>query len=219
MVATRPEPVALNGDVSNAGEDAIIADAPYSVAVTITGVCPIMFHRWQSDEVDSKAAAPKGSRQKKTDNVEAYVYRNEFGVICLPGEYLRGTLINPSNGSAKYRQDPRSPRKSALDLYRASIISLTLLAPIIRADGTEATTWEYTDRRRVMVQRQGVTRERPCFGEGWSAQVVFMCQAPGYIPPAALHAALNDSGKFVGVGDFRPSYGRFLVTEFRVLPE
>jgi hypothetical protein len=214
-----PEPRALGGDVSNAGEDTILADAPYRVAVTITGVSSILFHRWQSDAVDAKAAAAKGSKAKKTDDTESYVWRNEHRVICLPGEYLRGSLIDPRNGAAKYRQDPRSPRKSALDLYRASVISLTDLAVITRADGTPATSWDYLDRRRVTVQRAGVTRERPAFAAGWSAEVIFMIQSPNYVPPMALHSLLNDAGRLVGVGDFRPTFGRFNVTGFELLAD
>lgn len=213
------EPVALGGDVSNAGESTIVADAPYSVNITITGVAALLFHRWQTEAVEAKARAAKNSAEKKTDNVESYVYRNDDGVICLPGEYLRGSLIDPRNGAAKYRQDPRSPRKSALDLYRASIISLNELNPITRADGTPARAWDYLDRRRVTVQRQGVTRERPAFAAGWSVTVQLMCQSPSYIPPLALHQALNDAGRLVGVGDFRPSFGRFVVSTFEVVRE
>lgn len=213
------EPQALGGDVSNAGEATIQLDAPYRVSVTVTGSSAILFHRWQSDAVEAKANAAKGSAAKKSDDTESYVWRDGDKVICLPGEYLRGSLIDPRNGAAKYRQDPRSPRKSALDLYRASVISLTDLAPITRADGSLATEWDYLDRRRVTVQRNGVTRERPAFAEGWSATVLFMCQSPTYVPPTALHAALNDAGRLVGVGDFRPSFGRFAVTAFEILAD
>jgi len=213
------EAVALGGDVSNAGEETILADAPYRVQVTIEGVAPILFHRWQSDAVDAKAKAAKGSTAKKTDDVESYVWRDTENRICLPGEYLRGTLIDPKNGAAKYRQDPRSPRKSALDLYKASVLALTDLAPLIKADGREATTWDYIDRRRVTVQRQGVTRERPAFNAGWSATIVFLCQSPNYIPPRDLQACLNDAGRLVGVADFRPTFGRFNITHWEVLED
>lgn len=210
---------ALGGDVSNSGESTIQADAPYRVSVTINGTSAILFHRWQSDSVEAKANAAKGSAQKKTDDVDSYIWTDDEGIICLPGEYLRGSLIDPRNGAAKYRQDPRSPRKSALDLFRASIISLTDLAPITKSDGEPAAKWDYLDRRRVMVQRQGVTRERPAFAAGWSATILFMVQSPTYIPPAVLHETLNQAGRLVGVGDFRPSFGRFRVTSFEVLSD
>jgi hypothetical protein len=35
----------------------------------------------------SKSAAAKGSRAKKTDNIETFVYRNDDGELCIPGEY------------------------------------------------------------------------------------------------------------------------------------
>jgi hypothetical protein len=222
MAATRTktngqEPVALGGDVSNSGESTVLADAPYSVAVTVTGVSAILFHRWQTEAVEAKTAAAKGSTAKRTDDIESYIWRNDDGVICLPGEYLRGSIIDPRNGAAKYRQDPRSPRKSALDLFRASIISLTDLGVITKGDGTVANEWDYVDRRRVTVQRNSITRDRPAFRAGWSAEIVLMCQSPTYIPPTVLLETLNTAGRLVGVADFRPSFGRFQVSEFKVL--
>lgn len=213
------EPIELGGDVSNAGESTILADAPYSVEVEVTGTSTILFHRWQTDAIEAKAAAAKGSAAKKSDNIESYVWRDDEDCICLPGEYLRGSIIDPRNGAAKYRQDPRSPRKSALDLYRASIISMTDLGQITRSDGSPALEWDFVDRRRVTVQRSGITRERPAFKSGWKATVVLMCQSPAYIPPTELLKTLNDAGRLVGLADFRPSFGRFAVSNWNVLVE
>jgi hypothetical protein len=213
------EPQGLGGDVSDAGNAQIAMEEPYRVLIEVTGDSVLLFHRWQSDSVDAKAKAAKGSAAKKTDDVESYVWRNENDEICLPGEYLRGSLVDPRNGAAKYRQDPRSPRKSALDLFRAGVVSLTDRAVIIRADGSKADTWDYLDRRRVTVQRNGVTRERPAFNPGWSAEVELMVTTPAYIGPRMLHQTLSDAGRLVGVGDFRPTFGRFSVTRFRVLDE
>jgi len=214
---TTVEPIALNGDVSNAGEATIVADTPYRVAVTIEGDSAILFHRWQSDSIEAKAAAAKGSKTKKTDDVESYVWRNDEGICCLPGEYLRGSMIDPRNGAAKYQQDPRSSRKSALDLFRAGVVSLTDLAVITKADGTVAKDWDYIDKRRVTVQRAGVTRERPAFNAGWQAEVQFMVLLPGYINPSLLRRTLFDGGRLVGVGDFRPTFGRFSIVRWEVI--
>lgn len=211
------EPQSLGGDVSNAGAATIELDAPYRAAVTITGDSAILFHRWQNEAVEAKAKAAKGSKAKKTDDVESYVWRNDDGIICLPGEYLRGSLIDPKNGAAKYRQDPRSPRKSALDLFKAGVLSLTDLAPITRSDGRLAAEWDYIDRRRVTVQRSGITRERPALKAGWSASVLLLVTTPTYVDPITLRQALGDAGRLVGVADFRPSFGRFTVTSFEVL--
>jgi hypothetical protein len=195
--------------VSNDAAATIAFEEPYVVAVAIEGTAPILFHRWSCEAVAEKANAKKNSKAKKTDNIESYVYRNERGQICLPGEYLRQTIIN----AAKFKQDPRSPRKSALDLFKASIIALTELAPL--NGGTEQ--WDYIDQRRVLVQRSAITRMRPAFAKGWTAEMEFSVLMPEYIDPQLFNEVLALSGKLVGTADGRPSYGRFQVTKCSVV--
>lgn len=205
------------GPVSNDALPDIEIGAPYAATVKIQGTSTILFHAWSNEAVAEKAAAKKGSVAKKSDNVESYVYRNQDGHICLPGRYLVGSLTDPRNGAAKYRQDPRSPRKSALDLYRAGVVALTELAPIVPAgqNGPSA-AWDYLDRQRVTVQRAAVTRERPAFYAGWTATVQLAVLTPEYISPSDLLDVLSKAGQLVGVADFRPTYGRFSVTSFDV---
>jgi hypothetical protein len=180
-------------------------EQPWIATVEITGSADLLFHRWSNEAVAEKAKAKKGSDAKKTDNVESYVYRNDEGVICLPGEYLRGAII----GAAKFKQDPRSPRKSAMDLFKAGVISLTALAPL-----GSSTKWDYEDRRRAVVQRNAVTRVRPAFRSGWKCSVDLLINTPEYIDEALLRDVIGMAGRLIGVGDFRPTYGRFDVTKF-----
>lgn len=191
-------------DPTNGAADAISASQPYTVDVTIEGSADILFHRWNCEAVEEKAKAAKGSKAKKTDNVESYLFRDQKGMICLPGEYLRQSIIH----AAKFRQDPRSPRKSAMDLYKAGVTSLTQLATL----GKDK--FDYEHRCRVQVQRNGVTRCRPAFLSGWSAVIQLMVLLPEYIRPNDLHDVVNAAGRLIGVGDFRPTYGRFLVKSF-----
>jgi hypothetical protein len=128
-------------------------------------------------------------------------------MIALPGEYLRGAIIN----AAKYRQDPRSPRKSAMDLFKAGIVSLTPLASL----GVE--DWDYEHKCRVTIQRNGITRTRPALKAGWRATFVLSSVLPEYIPPQMLNEVIGAAGRLVGVGDFRPTYGRFSVVGFKVI--
>ncbi len=182
---------------------------PYVANVTLLGTSNMLFHRWQSDAVQDKAAAPKGSAKKKTDDLESYVWRCEDGTLGLPGEYLRSAVAGKA-GAAKYRQDPRSPRKSALDLYKAGIVSLTDVGTLGVRD------WDYVDRRRVEVQRNGVTRARPAILSGWTAEIALQVLLPEYIPPADLLDVITVAGRIVGLADFRPTFGRFAVKSFSV---
>jgi hypothetical protein len=193
--------------VTNGGATEIERSIPYRVSLTIRGEADLLFHRWNCEAVEAKSKAAKGSAAKKTDNIESYVYRNEAGEICLPGEYLRQAVIS----AAKFRQDPRSPRKSAVDLVKAAVVSLTPLASL------GVTEWDYEHRCRVQVQRNGVTRVRPALRAGWQASFVFAVNLPEYVSQEMLLGLLTDAGRLVGVGDFRPTYGRFQVTSFTVL--
>jgi hypothetical protein len=201
---------AIGGMVpTNGGEEAIVAAAPYTVEFTIKGTADILFHRWNCEAVAEKAAAAKGSKAKKSDNVESYVYRNEDDEICLPGEYIRQTIIH----AAKYKQDPRSPRKSAMDLFKAGIVCLTELASL----GQDK--WDYEHMCRVTIQRNGVTRVRPAFKAGWEATFLITVLLPEYISPDLLQDVLVSGGRLVGVADFRPTYGRYAVTRFGLVKQ
>lgn len=195
----------IGGDVpTNGARNEISMSEPYIARVQIEGITDLIFHRWNCEAVAEKAGSAKGSRAKKTDNIESYVYRDDKGDICLPGEYLRQSIIL----AAKFRQDPRSPRKSALDLFKAGVISLTLLASLGKSQ------WDFEHRCRVVVQRNGITRTRPAMKSGWIAKVDLQVSLPEYIAPALLQDVIASAGRLVGVGDNRPTYGRFMVTRF-----
>ena len=67
-----------------------------------------------------------------------------------------------------------------------------------------------------MIQRAGINRTRPAFCAGWIAKIDFQVLTPEYIDPILFQDVLNTAGKLIGVGDFRPTYGRFMITEFKV---
>ena len=198
---------------TNDGKAVIDTEQPYTISAEIEGTADLLLHAWSVEAVAEKSAAKKGSAGKKTDNLESYVRRDERGVICLPSEYLRMSLI----AAAKYRQDPRSPRKSAMDLFKAGVVGLTALAPLTNVVGETPKVWDFEDARRVQVQRNGITRVRPAFRAGWKATFLLGVLLPEYIKPMDLHDVIAQAGRLVGVGDFRPTFGRFAVTRFEVV--
>jgi hypothetical protein len=210
-MATAKKELETLSNVSNDGAEAVSFEEPYSVVVTISGTAPLIFHRWSCEDVAEKAAAKKNSKAKKTDNVESYVYRNENGEICLPAEYLRLAICN----TAKFKQDPRSPRKSAYDLFKAGVVSLEELCPL----NGGLKDWDYIDQRRVQIQRNSITRQRPAFNKGWTAEVHLGVTLPEYIDPDLIQEVVTLAGRVNGVGDMRPTYGRFAVTNFKVSKE
>lgn len=197
----------IGGEVpTNGALEAMKIASPYVVNVKLQGVCDLLFHRYNVEEVEAKSAAAKGSKVKKTDNIESYVYRCDDGTLGIPGEYLRQSMIH----AAKYRQDPRSPRKSAMELYEAGVFALTILASLGKKD------WDYEHRCRVVVNHAAVPRTRPAIKAGWIADFQLQVNLPEYVRPADLHEVVSNAGRFVGIADNRPTYGRFVIVSFDI---
>lgn len=206
--ATKNRITEVGGEVpTNGASESIQMTQPYVARITIIGTADMLFHRWNCEEIEEKAKSAKGSKAKKTDNIESYVYRNDGGELCVPGEYLRQSIVH----AAKFRQDPRSPRKSAMDLFKAGVVSLTQLSSL----GTKK--WDYEDKRRVVIQRNGVNRTRPAMKAGWKVSFDMLVNLPEYIDPSILNEVVGMAGRLIGMGDFRPTYGRFQVVEYKIV--
>lgn len=199
--------VTVLSNVSNDAKLDIEIQTPYMIEARIEGTSAMLFHRWSVEAVEEKAKAAKGSKSKKTDNVESYIYRDDKSDVAIPSEYFRQAIIH----AAKFKQDPRSPRKSAMDLFKAGIATIGELCSL----GVKEP--DYLDRRRVVIQRNGITRTRPAMLAGWKCVVNLQVLLPEYINPALMNETLQYAGRIVGVGDFRPSFGRFMVTAFDVI--
>jgi len=209
-VASKSRLTEIGGQSPTNGEESFIEmQKPYRVAVELEGVCPLLFHRWNNESVAAKARAKKGSQEKKTDDIESFLYKDERGFVSIPGEYVRQSVIHAS----KYEQDPRSPRKSLMDLMKAALVSLTELASV----GIKEP--DFIDQRRVVIQRSAVTRSRPALKSGWKAKFMFQINLPEYLPANRINHILQQAGRIVGLADFRPSFGRFVVTSFELLDD
>lgn len=181
-------------------------DASYAVEVVLVGTAPILFHRYDDASVARKATAAKNSQARKVDDVESYVYRTSTGEIGIPGKNFKACLRE----AGRSLPDPRSPRKSARELIQSAV----QVEPFIASMGREV--WDSLDVQRVLVQRNAVSRARPMFHEGWKVTFDVIVLAPEYIAVDWLHDLVSRAGRFVGLGDFRPDYGRFRMDAFLV---
>lgn len=194
--------------VSNGAAELIGLEEPYIFDATIEGTAPLLFHGYNVESVKEKAAAAKNSKAKKTDDIESYVYRLEDGRLGIPAECFAASVAH----AAKRMQDPVSPRKSAYDLCRASIVPVEMIAPL-KPDTNE---WDYVDIRRVVVQRNAVPRERPAMRAGWRCTFKMQVLTPEYLSVAVVRSLIVKAGRLSGLLDFRPTYGRFDLVGFEV---
>ena len=197
--------------LSNDAENQITKETPFCANVRLQGTQDILFHRWSSEDVAQKSEAKKGSEEKKTDNLEAYVYRDEQGQICIPGRYIVRSITE----AGRNFQDPRSKKKMAKDLVQAAVMCDELLSPIL-INGEPVKTWEYEDRQRVCIMRSAITRTRPAFKKGWEVEFSLVSLVPDLVTPDFLRKLVDNAGLLIGLGDFRPTYGRFRVIRWEL---
>ena len=73
----------------------------------------------------------------------------------------------------------------------------------------------YLDVRPVVVQRARVVRIRPTFAPGWQLDFTIVVN-DDQIQPDLVQDVLMLAGKTVGIGDYRPRFGRFSIAHFEV---
>jgi len=192
--------------VSNGAKHMIELTQPYRATVKVLGTAKMLMHCWNNEAIAEKAAAKKGSDKKKTDDLESYLLRNEKGQIVMP-------TLNFCAGireAGKSFPDPASPRKSLRDRLKAIVVPESEYGLI----NGGVKDWDFVDMRRVVIQRAGITRSRPAFFEGWTIEFQIMILEPEYLQPARLFELVESAGKFQGLGDFRPTFGRYRVAKF-----
>ena len=214
-VLERPEMGLHSLDLNEQANDGPLIEEPYRMRFKVEGTAPILFHRFDCEEMappSTTGGGTKGGVKKKTDNVESYYYRDDKGFVCVPAEGVHGALIS----AGRWFQDPRSSRKTAMDLVKAGVIVEPNRIQCLR-NGKPLKTCEYEDKRRVQVNRAGIARVRPALNVGWQAEFEVMVLASDLIAPRFLRELMAKAGTFCGWCDFRPQYGRFQVLHAEVL--
>lgn len=184
-----------------------------TLSFKITGVAPLLMHNGQlADPTNphSRSIAEVTGKRKKTDADHVEMGRREFfgslylmgGEPCIPGEMLEAALIK---GAMKEKRGPQA--KAGL-----------LVENNVRLDydGPRDPKVLWADERfrlrvAVKIKQAKVMRTRPRF-DGWSA-VVEMKFLPSMLNERELRGFLVTAGEQIGIGDWRPRFGRFSVSQ------
>jgi hypothetical protein len=178
----------------------------------IEGVAPLLMHNGQlADPLNpmSKELKRVSGKKKKTEDdyaemsrIEWYagLYLNAEGQVVVPGEALERMLIDAA-------------KKSRLGREFTSAIIVDGAWPLIYEGPKELAAMfasgKFTDRRSVKVSTSRVMRTRPIF-RTWKLkfEVNFLKKV---IDQRQLDEAISIAGQLIGLGDYRPRYGRFAV--------
>lgn len=179
----------------------------------ITGIAPILMHSARlADPMDdaTKALASVTGKRKKTDDDHVEVARLEhLGSLYISEEF--GPFIPGQNiEAALFRGAARRKLGTAL---KSGLLVPQNVNPLIYKGPRDAEgLWEdktFVHRSSVKVGTSRVIRTRPVFPQ-WS--VAFEGELDTeVVAKTDFEGIAADTGRLVGLGDWRPRFGRFVV--------
>lgn len=181
-------------------------------AVSIEGTRPLLMHK-ATPEALGGGGGDGGRKRQKIEppevQAEAGCYRTENGEFCVPHFNVLSTI----RGAAVEHKAAGKGKKTLKNYIWAGVevepTEILLLTP----EGKKPSAYEI-DVRRVCMKGSGgsVPRARPRF-DRWRLDFNLTIIDP-IITGNALKDVLVDAGKYVGLCDFRPLFGKFEVKEF-----
>ncbi len=188
----------------------------YAVQCSITGIAPLMQHRFPipPDVLNPKGATKVTGARDFSQEWREYFYATPKGQIYQPSSHLESAMVK---AAAQFKISGRRG-KTYKDLFQANVIvspEKVLHRGMKVPDELDADADKpmYLDIRPVIVERHRVVRIRPAFKAGW--QLDFEVQViDDQLSDQVLNDVLVLAGKTVGIGDYRPKFGRWIVSKF-----
>jgi hypothetical protein len=173
--------------------------------VEIKGSSPLLMNRYVEGTIE-EIKVRKGEARKPEPKDKLYL--DARGNPYIPSSYLMGALVEAGK-SVKIQGKGKST-------YSKLIGSTVSISP--DAIPLSPNLWEpYTITAVNPMTRGRMSVTRPKFNE-WGLR--FEIIATEDIPEDKFAAILEEAGKFVGIGDWRPQkkgmYGKFITTKFKV---
>ena len=197
----------------------------YSVDVLIEGTAPLLQHRFgmEAQAQISQPAKRATGREDYSEEWKDSLYSIN-GYLAQPGIHIKMAMTKAAAGFKL----PGARGKTYKDLFSANIFVRPEMMLHIDKDGheiavpdkLETNNYEkpiYVDYRPVVVNRGSrVGRARLAFASGWRIRFTIQIQDQ-QIPLEVVQQVLTEAGQSVGIGDYRPRYGRFRVVRFEKL--
>lgn len=183
-----------------------------TLKLKLTGTRPLLMHKDTfADPLNplTKAHKELTSNRKKTDDVHEAIAQSEWrGGLYHDkemGPYLPSEMIEAViKAGAKLA-------KLGTTVERAVEVMETRCPLAYTGPRDVEGLWAsgFYDARSVVIQRARLTRYRPLFRD-WSASCTIFFDETVINREAVLKSA-SDGGQLVGIGDYRPKFGRFSV--------
>ena len=186
--------------------------------ITIQGVTPLLMNRF-TEAAQQSLSAPKtvlqGKKGTPREQAEPKAYRNEKGNYTVPGVNIFRAIVD-AGSFIKSGKTKLTTQKSSL--VTSFAFMETLEAVVCNEEKKPVPDFE-VDSRGVVIPATGgrIMAHRPRF-DVWN--LTFQVELDETeCSPELFRELVDQAGKKVGLGDFRPSrkgvFGRFKVTHWQ----
>ena len=186
-----------------------------TVSVTIEGISSLL-QRGFSAEFQNEDATRAQVVQHPAPRAaaEAVCYRDDEGFCYFPG-----TAIDRLLAEAGSNHKLKGSRRAVKWVVPAAVLMLNDRIHIRTKDGKQRTDFEVDSRPVVIPSTKGrIMRHRPRWDQ-WTARFELEID-PAVLPVDVVHQLLEEGGRRVGIGDFRPEkrgpFGRFHILSWEV---
>ena len=174
------------------------------IKVSIKGVAPLLQHKMSLEqEAQLASKTKKRDGQAKGDNPEDYLYVVD-GKVCQPAEHIIQAIVKRLSN---YKIQGKG-KKTYKEIGQGG---LNIFPEFIEHKNQK---WVVDSRTVVIPATRGrAVRLRPKFEE-WELDFTIEVINDD-LPVEVIKSALDDAGREGGIGDYRPRFGRFIVTSFK----
>ena len=177
-----------------------------TIKVTIEGTTPLLFNRFRDVAIEGKSKKRTGAMAEA--QIEDKLYQDENGKTQLPATYLRNSIVEASK---QFKIVGKG--KSTYSKLVASTVQIEPFYIELKADKYEVFRISAVN---PMTKGRMMT-ERPKYNK-WSASFEIILNDDS-VPVSVINEILEQAGKYVGVGDWRPEkkgmFGKFMITSFK----
>jgi len=183
--------------------------------VQIKSIGPMLHHSSYNIGMDTTRKKKGGNAiLGDTEEWKKTIYFDESFGVYLPSISLEASFIEAA-------KQFKMGRGTYSKYFKSGVFINEIMLPFY-VEGSEIKTLE---DKRIIIDRRTVKnpatkgrnmRYRAMFKE-WESEFDVTIAADDYIDKEILQDVMNYAGKFIGVGDYRPRFGRFTVVSMKKL--
>lgn len=183
--------------------------------IEIESCSPLLMHGSQSVGMEEVNMKKKGGTALAGDSTEwkKTIYYDDNVGVYLPATNVEASLIEAA------KQFKITGRATATKFFKSGVFMMDDMLPFY-VNGKQITDLDdiRVDKRTVKnpATRMRNTRYRAIFQQ-WSSRFRVMINADDYITKDLLANVFTYAGMYVGVCDYRPRFGRFILKSIKVV--